>query len=497
MRKAPVIMAFALLVGCAAPPPVSHPQVGILLPAEWVSAGEERGGEVKEGWLTSFGDDTLVMLVQEALQNNHDLRQTAAALDAALATARIQGADLSPQLDAGFAMSKAQGLSRVQPGSASDFDNFVRTRSTSLGLSLDLSWEVDIWGRLRSQASSALADVQAAEADLGAARLSLAGNISKAWFAAVEARMQLDLARETFESYRETTEMTRSRFDQGLTSALDVHRARSVEAGAEAQIRERDAAFQNTLRSLEVLLGRYPGAETDVASDLPAMPAGVPSGVPAELLERRPDIAAAERRVAAALQSVKSAKAARLPRISLTASGGTSSDALRDIIDPKHDIWNLAMNLLQPVLDGGRLAANVRLEEASKKSAVATYANTVLNAFREVETTLANESLLEAREGSLKLSSREAELAYQQARGKYRKGLAPFLTLLDAQRTALSTRSSLLTVRRLRLENRVDLHLALAGNFLSHDEPEPPAEPAAPEDDMTPPLPPELAHSHE
>ena len=213
------------------------------------------------------------------------------------------------------------------------------------------------------------------------------------------------------------------------------------------------------------MAGRYPARRLEVPQDLPHVPGPVPAGLPSDLVRRRPDLAAAERRLAAADARLASAKAERYPRLSLTGSGGRSSDELNNLLDGDFTVWSLAGNLLQPLFQGGRIDANIDLSSARVKEVLEQYVSAVLKAFLEVETRLAAERFLEERTAHLEAASRHADAAAALAESRYRAGLENYITLLDSQRTALLTRSRFLEVRRLRLENRVDLYLALGGGF--------------------------------
>lgn len=465
-----LLLSLAFLAACAGAPERMSPEVGAIIPRDWV-AEDRIDGAARKGWLGDFNDPQLSSLVAEALEKNHDLKATAARLATARANSTVAGAGAYPSLDFSGGTSKAQSLSRAPGGTNSDVNGFNRARSTDVGLSFDLAWELDIWGRIRSGQSAAIADVQGAEYNLYGARLSLAGQTAQAWFSAVEAKLQRDLSQETVESFEETTKLVEDRFKTGLSDALDVHVARSDTATARGTLQSREIAYEQALRDLELLLGRYPAATVKVASDLQAVPPQIPAGVPADVLERRPDILSAERNVAANFKRVSAARAARLPRISLTASGGTSSDALRDLIDPKNNVWNLALNMVTPILDGNRLDGELRLAKANQKEAVANYGSTVLRAFSEVEQALASEALLAERETQVTLAADEAWQAFERAREQYSRGIGEILTVLDTQRRALNARSEVLQVKAERLRNRVRLHLALGGDFESLEQP--------------------------
>lgn len=456
------------LLSCASTPNVRHPELAVQPPATWISA-DTTAGEVDGLWWSSFSDARLEELVDEALAHNYNLQATAVRIQMAQAQARIAGAPLQPQISA-----TASGSRRKQnfigfpiPGGDGPVPS---STSDNLGVSLNLSWEIDLWGRLRAGQAAALADLQAAEADLRGAQLSLAAQTGRAFFAAVEAGRQVELAQATVDNYRLSTEQIRSRYLRGLRSSLDLRLGRSSLAAAEAVLQQRLQLQDRALRQLELLLGRYPSAAVEVGTELPALPAAVPAGLPADLIARRPDLVAAERRLTAADRRLAAARTLLYPRISLTASGGRSSDELEDLLDGDFGVWSLLTNLTQPILQGGRLRAGVDLAKAGKEQILALYARSALHAYAEVESSLAAENFLSEQEAALQTAAREALAARDLAEERYGKGLADLITMLEAQRRAFDAESRLLTVRRQRLDARIDLHLALGGGFAGNSK---------------------------
>ncbi|MCB1126024.1 MAG: efflux transporter outer membrane subunit [Verrucomicrobiae bacterium] len=399
----------------------------------------------------------------EALRENHNLKQALARVDAAVAQARIAGADLQPQVGFNFDAAKRQQVfvGLPIPGGPSA----LTSKSTSYGASLNLTWELDVWGRIRAGQSAALANVQASESDYLGAMESLAAQTVRAWVGAIAAEHQLRLAHATEESFRLTAEQLGERYRRGLRSALDYRFAMNNHAAAKALVSLRDRERQAAVRQLEILLGRYPAGSADTGDALPLLVGEVPAGLPSELLERRPDLAASERRLAASLARVKEAKRALLPRISLTAGGGRTSAELADLLDASYNMWNLAANLAQPVFQGGRLRANVKLTEAQAREALEAYHGVVLRAFGEVEIALSSESQLREREDALAEAAVQSSEALRLAEERYFAGLIEFVTLMEAQRGAFNAETELIRVRQQRLDNRIDLFLALGGGF--------------------------------
>jgi outer membrane protein TolC len=223
--------------------------------------------------------------------------------------------------------------------------------------------------------------------------------------------------------------------------------------------------LERVQRQLEALLGEYPSGLLEGAGDLPGVPSPPPVGIPAQLIGRRPDLIAAERRLAAADSRLSASRAALYPRISLTASGGTVSEELGDLLSAERVVWTILGNLVQPIFQGGRLLAQVDARAGRKAEAIATFAQQALGAFSEVEQALAVDSLLATREEALRRSAQNAEVAVVIAQNRYAQGIENLIVVLESQRRALDARSAWLAVRRERLENRIDLHLALGGGF--------------------------------
>jgi NodT family efflux transporter outer membrane factor (OMF) lipoprotein len=424
------------------------------------------GGEepMPVAWWQSFGEPRLVEFVELAIIQNRDLRQTAARLETAAAEARIAGADLWPQIDTGFASQRQQQNFVGLPIPGSD-GRVLSARFDTHSFNVNLSWELDLWGRVRAGKRAAKADVGRAASDYRAAQLSLMGRVIKAWWLAAESARQWELSLWTATNQVQTATQIQSRYERGVREALDLRLARSTAASAQAQVLQRQREYDVAIRQLEVLLGEYPSGTLVVPGRLPTLTVAIPAGIPSELLRRRPDLVASEQQLEAALARVKEAKAALWPRIALTASGGRTSGELEDLLSNSFNVWSLAGNLAQPLFQGGRLRASVARSKARAKEALEVYAGTILQAMAEVENGLSGEEWLAGREHFLDIARREAEGARRLAEQRYLSGLEPYLTLLEAQRRAWETESQWLTIRRLRLDNRVDLHLALGGDF--------------------------------
>jgi multidrug efflux system outer membrane protein len=482
-----------LMAGCAASSPapgVEEVHEELSLPEAWsaasastscwpnspaeVSAPNSTAGEPCGAWWVTFGDPTLDGFVVEALAHNYDLVAAASRLDAAVAEARVAGADLWPSLSASGAGSRAKRNFVGFPdfGGALDPDapatggsDVLSITNNNYGVSFDLSWELDLWGRVRSSHSAARMDALAVADEVAAIRHSIAAQTVKAYFTAIEATQQLAVAESNLASFESSSAKVRSRYESGLGSLVDLRTASAAAARARAEVPRRRGLLSAASRQLELVLGRYPAAEIAAAGQFPALTESVPAGLPAELLLRRADLAGAARRLEAAGFRAASRRAALLPRLSLTASSGRSSAELSDLLDGSFGVWSLAGNLVQPIFQGGRLRAQVEAADAKVSAAAAAYADSVLVAASEVETALQGEELLELRERAMAEAVDHSQQALRLAERNYASGLGTYLDVLIAERVAFDSSRSLLELRRGRLDNRVNLFLALGGGF--------------------------------
>ena len=420
-------------------------------PKEWAAA-QAKVGDVEVGWIASFKDPVLSKLVYEAQANNKNIQIAAANVDRSRALARQAGAALKPNVNL-IAGASESGV--LDPG--------VSNANYSAGV--QLNWEIDLWGRIRSKEQAASSSAEAAEADYVFSQYSLAAGVARAYFIAIEAGLQESVARRTVEALQETARIVNVQYENGLASSQDLALTKSDLATAEDTLTATAGAKRDAVRALEILLGRYPGADLEVRDALPAAPPPPPAGVPSDILERRPDLIAAERNVAAAFNSLDSAKAAKLPAISLTSSIGGSSGSLANLLDPANVAWTIAGNLVAPLFDGGARDAQVQISTAEQKQAVAAYGQTALEAFGEVESNLDQGVVLDQRENSLTEAASEAKEAYRVARLRYDEGETDLIDVLSIQRRVFATESNLVSVERLRLEQRVNLNLALGGSW--------------------------------
>jgi len=289
--------------------------------------------------------------------------------------------------------------------------------------------------------------------------------VAKSWFIAIEAGMQQAIAAESLRSSQELLRLAQERLRIGVGNEQSVAEAKANVGNFRDLLRQIDLAREQALRSLELLLGRYPAAEIAVAQRLVPMPAPLPVRMPSELLERRPDVVAAERRVAAAFNRIGEAKAAQLPRISLTAGGSTISSDVFVLKDRSNPAFSFGANLIAPIYQGGVLRAQVEIRTAEQKEAVAHYASIAQRSFSEVENALAAENVLRDRDAILGANITDNARALELVQIQYRIGNADLRAVEQRQLALYSARISLLRVQTEQLAQRVNLYLALGGGF--------------------------------
>ncbi|NNC88847.1 MAG: efflux transporter outer membrane subunit [Akkermansiaceae bacterium] len=457
----------AVLAGCApAPAPESRVSaVASMAPDAWAASREARAG-VDRDWIERFGDRRLSRLVGVATTNSYNLRAAEERLRRAAAVARQAGAALKPQMDASLHGSRSEQKFVGFPFGAGGIPSSI---SNSFGASLDVNWELDVWGRLRAGQAAAIADAQAQAADLAAARTSLASQIAKAWFAAAEAAEQVALAETELKVRKDTVEAVRGRFELALFeeggSASQLRLVETELSTARANLAFWEGERERVRRQLDILAGRYPDGSQAGPGTLPRIPSQPPAGLPSELLLRRPDILAAERRFAAAGRRERAAHLARFPSFALTGSLGTTTNRLREVLDSDFGVWSMGAGVAAPILDGRRLLEGERIARSDERQALAVLQQTVLDAFGEVEQALVADRFLARRIDALEEATRLSADASLAAGEDYVGGSGDVLTLLSAQSRRIQAASQLVTVRRLRLDNRINLHLALGGDF--------------------------------
>lgn len=463
MQRLPTILAISLaagfLSGCATQPPPTraeiHEQSGSLtnltLTSPWKAASVSTNA-IRDNWLATFGDPLLDALVAEAMTNNLDLRVAFTKVEQAAQYVELAKAALRPAVNlvgtGGFNMGGGDVSSALQ------------------GISIGASWEPDLWARMRYGRIAAQASFASVQADLEFSRQSLAAVVARSWFTASETWLELQVAEAMVQAADRLLNLATERQRVGSDTEQDIALARANLGSFRDSERQVRLAHEQSLRALEVLLGRYPAAELRARPDLCPLPGPVPAGLPIAMLERRPDLVAAERRVAAAFNRVGEAKAAQLPRLILNANlAAIDSDILQLKTDFENPTGGAGARLIAPLYQGGALKTQVRIRTAEQKEAVAQYARLALRALNDVESALAASQALADREPVLRQVVADSERVLTLLEARYRVGMGDLRAVQQQQLSLGAARVALLRVRGEQLAQRVDLHLALGGSF--------------------------------
>jgi multidrug efflux system outer membrane protein len=455
-----LLSSFALLTACATPPPAQPPKV------ELPTAFKETAPRFTEDgrWWRIYQDAELDKLVEEAIAQNTDLVIAAARVDEARAlVADARGAQM-PVIDA-RAGAQRQDNSRA----TATFFPGIPTRYSDYRATLNVSWEVDVFGRLRATASAARADLQASEAARDGVRLALAAQVAKSYFALRAFDEQLAMTRRNVSLREDALVLQRKRYDGGVISEYDLRQLEAETASVRAQLPPLERSRDQEEAALAVLLGRSPklifeaGVGRTEIFDQSLHAAVLPAGMPSELLLRRPDLVEAERRLAAANARIEAARADMFPSIVLTGAAGRESAALSNLFSGPASLWLFAASVTQPIFAGGRLSARTDAARARERAALAQYQKSIQNAFSEVRTAIAGQS--RSRESFEAESAREQALAQslRLARLRYQNGISSQLDVIDAERGLLSARIARIEALRAQRAAIADLFRALGG----------------------------------
>ncbi len=455
--RAACLGALLPLTACSVAPVYERPALPAM-PAAFKEAGAlwqpaQPADAIDRGdWWTLFQDDELNRLAAQVQLSNQNIAAAVAAYDQAQALVREQGAALLPSVSLTGSETRSGG-----EGSA--------RRGTTAQAALGASWAPDLWGRLGGTVSGARASAQASQADLASARLSAVGSLVAAYFQLREADAEIALLQEIDQAYQRSLQITRNRYEAGVAPASDVQQARTQLANAQADlatVRQNRARYEH---AIAVLTGVPPGSFSLPPATWVARVPQVPAAVPSELLQRRPDIASAERAVAAANAQIGVQRAAYYPSLSLSASLGRSGSSVADLFSASGALWSLGLSAAQTVFDGGAIAARVDEARAARDARAASYRQTVLTAFQGVEDQLTTIRALQTQEPLRQEAVTAARLTETQLQNRYRAGQASYTDVVTAQIAALTARRTLLQLQVSRQLAAAALVQALGGGW--------------------------------
>jgi NodT family efflux transporter outer membrane factor (OMF) lipoprotein len=450
-RKTICIAVALALAGCSMTTPMLKPDVAA--PAAWNE--QAAGMAVSSHWWATFGSSELQQLVERSLAGSPDLAIATERVRQAEAQVRVAGASLFPSLDLGVGTS-----------TSSTRDSRGSSTAGASSYSLSASYEIDLWGRNRAGVRSAQSALQATTYDRDTARLTLISGVAASYFGVLSLRSRLGVARENLGIAERVRDLVSARVRNGANSQLDLAQQEATVLSQRGALLPLEQQERQTLAALAVLVGSVPegfDVQAPGVADL-AVPAINP-GLPAELLVRRPDLASAEAQLAGANADLAAARAALLPSISLTGSAGAASAALLSFVSGGTSTIGLALSVLQPIFDGGRLRGQKAVAESRERELVESYRKVILTAFKDVEDALVAANRQGRQETLLAEVQAQARVALRLAEIRYREGAADLLTVLDAQRTLFNAQDQLAQIRLNRLQAAVSLYKALGGGW--------------------------------
>ena len=413
-------------------------------------------------WWTLFGDAELNRLAPQVEVSNQNVALAVASYAQAQAQVSLQRAALFP------GVSLSGGATRSGGGGSGAG---ARAAANRFQLGLGASWEPDVWGRLRLVVSGAQASAQASEADLAAAKLSAQALLATAYFALREADAEATLLRSTVEGYERALKITQNGYDAGIVAKTDVLQAQTTLANARADLAALIGQRAQLEHAIAVLIGQAPGNFSLAPAEWTMTVPTVPLGVPSTLLQRRPDIASAERSVAAANAQIGVQRSAYFPSLSLSSSYGFASSRFGDLFNASSSLWSIGLSVAQTIFDAGATRARVAGAEAARDAAIAHYRQTVLTAFQAVEDQLSTARVLGEQETLRRQASAAADLTEQQLLNRYRAGQVGYTDVVTAQASALSARRTLVQLVNSRQASAIALIQALGGGWHASDVP--------------------------
>ncbi len=474
------LLVLGLMFQNCANPPQMNADIVNEIPSKWKTPFPPQ--ELITGpWWQVFGDSLFNHHFELFQKNSPNLQSLIYQMDMARQSATLNGAGIFPTvISSGTGSGNKQNLSAFGfSGSLFGSDNVsqdstsVNTSSTAVSsfesenynLNLSVQWEVDIWGKLLNERRAIFTDYISTKNELIYLQFSLSAQFSNAYFSAVESSLQFQLAEEITQSLSDIRNIVQDRYQKGLATSLDLRLAESSLALSKVQLENKNIQQSNAIRMVEIFMGKYPSATLKVSSTLPELFPNTPAGLPSTIIQRRPDIQSALQKVEAMGFRVAQAKRNLLPGLTLTASGGTSTSDLKDILNGDYSVWNLGANLTAPVFQGGRLRANLALSKSNFSLAEQEAIKSILTAFGEVEQGLSADASTQRQFLAITDAVIQAEAAYTLALDRYENGLTDLITVLNSQQQWADTKSTKIAIQNIRLNTRINLLLALGGDF--------------------------------
>ena len=451
----PSLLAISIIMlsGCASNlNPQQRERAPSALPTQWQQAAAKSVIAVNDTWFNKLASPTVKQLVTQALKNNQQLRQERFDVEIQKQQLIITGAALWPSLD----ISSRVGRSK---------NNRPVSYNNSSSVSLELGYEIDLWGKLSNAKRRDNLNYLAQQARYEQAKQQLIADVVTNWFNLISAEQLLDLFKRRESNAKQNLEIIESGYRQGLNEALDVYLARNELNNERSRIATQQANLSQSARRLERLLGEYPKGLLAANNDLPVINDDIPLGLPSELITRKPTLRASWYQLLATDASLAYAHKQRFPSLNLSAGLSDSTNRVSDLFSPSSLAWSLIGSISAPIFNGGRLAANEEIASLQTQKQEQAYLQSLYDAFSDVENAISQQQSLKARYQSTLQAQENALAAEQLSFEQYQSGLVSYTTVLDAQARSFDAQSSLIEIKNQLLTNRINLHVALGGDF--------------------------------
>ena len=476
-----IIISCILLFGCANKQSITINDIDIEMPDKWQTNIPDYE-PLTGNWWALFNDPELETFIEEIIQNSPDIKTILNNRKMAYQNAKINGSGIFPTLNPSVNSMKSQqnlsgfgfgkffsNINGSQDSSSvgSNNDKVLTFDSESYGLSLNLQWEIDVWGRALNGRRAAFKDYESLNYELSYLAFSTIIRATQTYFQAVEASAQLKIAEDSYASLEKIRDLVQDRFKRGIKSSLDFRLAETSVSTAKIVIEDRKNQLHSLNRSLEIISGKYPAGLLVSNHELPNTIPQISAGIPADIITRRPDIKALILRVEASGLNLSQAKRNLLPGITLNGTVGTSATELRDILNEDNSVWSLGAGITSPLYNGGRLRSAVKIQESVVENSKQDLIQGLLLAFSEIETILYLEESIKVKLDAISNAVSQSESAYLLSTERYDMGLTTLESVLNSQRQYNEIRSRYLTLKRQRIENRLSLLLAIGGSYES------------------------------
>jgi len=459
IRRILLLFLYVLFVSCSAYSKKVNLSIDVPYPKNdsWksISMNASDSFHIANNWWEIFSDTKLDSIMEVFLRNNYDLKIAISSLEASKALSKINGSGIFPNLDVSLLNAAAFG-----PGSSIPDESY--------GLQLSSSWEIDLWGKLLSGRLSSLKEYESAVNHYDFIKFSIIAQGVKMYFNLVESKEQEMLSKSSVDALQDIFNIVEDRYNQGVRSSLDYRLSLSNLLAEKANLEKRRMIVDNLKREMEIMMGLYPSGTLVPREYLSANLPEIPSHLPSQVVENRPDIQSAYNKLESAKFSLKSANKAKFPIINLTDYTGAVSKSLEDLLKGNYlfsQVGEVGARITLPILQPGKIKANEELSKSKYNQIESEYEYTILKAFSEIENKLSTSKMLDNQFNALDAAYIQSAEAYNLAKDRYENGLSDLITVLDSQKRMFDTKGQMIAVRKMLIENRIDLLICLGGRL--------------------------------